>query len=132
MTASSFMSLPEVRRRGAGGGAAAEPKPRLDLVRTGMASIEKELQQRAALLAVENANMQTMLDNSSSELNELRAKSQELEATQQKLVKMQQHALSLDRENKQMRQTLQYLQQELIKAGRKPSNATPASKVSLE
>ena len=34
-------------------------------------------------------------------------------------VKTQQQVLALDKENKQMKQTLQYLQQELIKSGKK-------------
>ena len=34
-------------------------------------------------------------------------------------VKTQQHVLALDKENKQMKQTLTYLQQELIKSGKK-------------
>ena len=35
------------------------------------------------------------------------------------LVKTQQQVLALDKENKQMKQTLTYLQQELIKSGKK-------------
>ena len=57
----------------------------LDLVRSGVASIETELQQRASLLAVDNANLRNILENSSSEIAALRAKSKELESTQQKL-----------------------------------------------
>ena len=57
----------------------------LDLVRSGVASIETELQQRASLLAVDNANLRNILENSSSEVAALRAKAKELESTQQKL-----------------------------------------------
>ena len=57
----------------------------LDLVRSGVASIETELQQRASLLAVDNANLRNILENSSSEIAGLRAKAKELESTQQKL-----------------------------------------------
>jgi len=91
----------------------------LDLVRSGVASIETELQQRASLLAVDNANLRNILENSSGEIAALRAKAKELESTQQKLVKTQQQVLALDKENKQMKQTLTYLQQELIKSGKK-------------
>merc|ERR1712141_136057 len=91
----------------------------LDLVRSGVASIETELQQRASLLAVDNANLRNLLENNSSEVIALRSKAIELESTQQKLVKTQQQVLTLDKENKQMKQTLTYLQQELIKSGKK-------------
>ena len=57
----------------------------LDLVRSGVASIETELQQRASLLAVDNANLRNILENNSSEVIALRAKARELETTQQKL-----------------------------------------------
>ena len=57
----------------------------LDLVRSGVASIETELQQRASLLAVDNANLRNILENSSGEIAGLRAKAKELESTQQKL-----------------------------------------------
>merc|ERR1712110_1315104 len=57
----------------------------LDLVRSGVASIETELQQRASLLAVDNANLRNLLENSSSEMTALRIKAQELESTQHKL-----------------------------------------------
>ena len=57
----------------------------LDLVRSGVASIETELQQRASLLAVDNANLRNILENSSGEIASLRAKAKELESTQQKL-----------------------------------------------
>ena len=57
----------------------------LDLVRSGVASIETELQQRASLLAVDNANLRNMLENNGSEVIALRAKAKELETTQQKL-----------------------------------------------
>ena len=57
----------------------------LDLVRSGVASIETELQQRASLLAVDNANLRNLLENNSSEVAALRAKANELESTQRKL-----------------------------------------------
>ena len=57
----------------------------LDLVRSGVASIETELQQRASLLAVDNANLRNILENNSGEVIALRAKAKELETTQQKL-----------------------------------------------
>ena len=57
----------------------------LDLVRSGVASIETELQQRASLLAVDNANLRNLLENSSSEIGALKAKANELESTQRKL-----------------------------------------------
>ena len=57
----------------------------LDLVRSGVASIETELQQRASLLAVDNANLRNLLENNSGEVAALRAKAKELESTQQKL-----------------------------------------------
>ena len=57
----------------------------LDLVRSGVASIETELQQRASLLAVDNANLRSLLENNSSEVAALRAKANELQSTQRKL-----------------------------------------------
>ena len=59
----------------------------LDLVRSGVASIETELQQRASLLAVDNANLRSILENSSSEMAAMKAKEAELESTQRKLGK---------------------------------------------
>ena len=108
-------SLPEVSR----------PTPtssmshHLDLVRSGVASIETELQQRASLLAVDNANLRSQLDTSQSEVEQLRSKVRELEQTQKALVKTQKRVLAMEQENKSLRQTLQYLQQELVKSGKK-------------
>ena len=107
----------------------------LDLVRSGVASIEEELQQRASLLAVDNANLRSLLEQSNSELHGLRSKLTEFEQTQKKLVKMQQQLLLIDKENKKLQQTNNYLQQELVKSGKKfPTDgsggipATPPSK----
>ena len=57
----------------------------LDLVRSGVASIETELQQRASLLAVDNANLRNLLENNGNEMAALRLKATELESTQHKL-----------------------------------------------
>ena len=108
----------------------------LDLVRSGVASIEEELQQRASLLAVDNANLRSLLEQSNTELHGLRSKLTEFEQTQKKLVKMQQQLLLIDKENKKLQQTNNYLQQELVKSGKKfPTDsgsggipATPPSK----
>ena len=91
----------------------------LDLVRSGVASIEEELQQRASILAVDNANLRTILETTNSELQTLRSKMAEYETMQKKLVKMQQQVLSNEKENKSLKQTCKYLQQELVKTGKK-------------
>lgn len=82
-------------------------------------SIESELQQRASILAVDNAGLRSQLDVANTELKNLRSRLVELESTRAKLVKVQQQALSLDKENKSMKQTLRYLQEELVKTGKK-------------
>lgn len=82
-------------------------------------SIESELQQRASILAVDNAGLRSQLEVANSELKSLRSRLVELESTRAKLVKVQQQALSLDKENKSMKQTLRYLQEELVKTGKK-------------
>ncbi len=61
----------------------------LDLVRSGVASIEDELQQRASLLAVDNANLRTILEQTNGELQMLRGRMAEFESTQRKLMQMQ-------------------------------------------
>merc|ERR1719273_586337 len=91
----------------------------LDLVRSGVASIEEELQQRASILAVDNANLRTILDQTNGELHSLRAKMNEFDTMQKKLVKMQQQVLASEKENKGLKQTLKYLQTELVKTGKK-------------
>jgi len=113
-------SLPEVSGRpSVEGTPPPPPMSHLDLVRSGAASAETELQQRASLLAVDNANLRTQLEASTTELESLRAKVQELEATQRALAKTQKRVLTMEQENKSLRQTLQYLQQELVKSGKK-------------
>ena len=107
-------SLPEVSRPTTG-----SMTHHLDLVRSGVASIETELQQRASLLAVDNANLRGQLETSKTEMENLRVKVRELEQTQKALVKTQKRVLSMEQENKSLRQTLQYLQQELVKSGKK-------------
>jgi predicted RNase H-like nuclease (RuvC/YqgF family) len=94
----------------------------LDLVRSGVASIEEELQQRASLLAVDNANLRTILEQTNGELHTLRGRLSEFDVSQKKLVKMQQQILASDKENKTLKQTLKYLQSELVKSGKKMPN----------
>merc|ERR1719273_2027389 len=91
----------------------------LDLVRSGVASIEEELQQRASILAVDNANLRTILDQTNGELHNLRSKMNGFDTMQKKLVKMQQQCLASEKENKGLKQTLKYLQTELVKTGKK-------------
>ena len=91
----------------------------LDLVRSGVASIEEELQQRASILAVDNANLRTIMEQSNGELQLLRSKMNEYETMQKKLVKLQQQLLANEKENKSLKQTCKYLQQELVKSGKK-------------
>ena len=91
----------------------------LDLVRSGVASIEEELQQRASILAVDNANLRTILEQTNGELQILRSKMNEFDTMQKKLVRMQQQVLATEKENKTLKQTLKYLQQEMVKSGRK-------------
>ena len=113
-------SVPEVTKpiTGSSSGAATS-SAKLELVRSGAASIEEELQQRASILAVDNANLRTMLDQTNGELHSLRAKMNEFDTMQQKLVKMQQQVLASDKESKGLKQTLKYLQTELVKTGKK-------------
>ena len=86
---------------------------------TSASSIESELQQRASILAVDNAGLRTQLENSNAELINLRSQLSELDSTRAKLLKVQTQALALDKENKSMKQTLKYLQEELVKTGKK-------------
>jgi predicted RNase H-like nuclease (RuvC/YqgF family) len=87
-----------------------------------VASIEEELQQRASLLAVDNANLRTILEQTNGELHTLRGRLSEFDVSQKKLVKMQQQILASDKENKTLKQTLKYLQSELVKSGKKMPN----------
>ena len=66
-----------------------------------------------------NTGLRSQLEVANSELKSLRSRLVELESTRAKLVKVQQQALSLDKENKSMKQTLRYLQEELVKTGKK-------------
>ena len=112
-------SFPEVSRPSSTANAS---RPHLDLVPCGItsaSSIETELQQRASILAVDNAGLRTQLENANAELINLRSQLSELDSTRAKLLKVQTQALSLDKENKSMKQTLKYLQEELVKTGKK-------------
>ena len=80
---------------------------------------EEELQQRASILAVDNANLRTILDQTNGELQSLRSKMNEFDTMQKKLVKMQQQCLASEKENKGLKNTLKYLQTELVKSGKK-------------
>jgi len=86
---------------------------------TSSTSIEAELQHRASLLAVDNAGLKNQLENMTTELNNLRSKVLELDSTRSKLLKVQQQALGLEKENKSMKETLRYLQEELVKTGKR-------------
>ena len=86
---------------------------------TSASSIETELQQRASILAVDNAGLRTQLENANAGLINLRLQLTERDSTRAKLLKVQTQALSLDKENKSMKQTLKYLQEELVKTGKK-------------
>ena len=123
-------SIPEVKRRSTSGGSsdplgvvaaseAAGGSSHMDLVRSGVASIEEELQQRASLLAVDNANLRSIVEQSNAQLHSLRCKVSEFDQTQKKLVKMQQRLLAMEKENQKLEKTNNYLQQELIKSGKK-------------
>ena len=117
-------SLPEVSRRSESSSSTAMSH-HLDLVRSGVASIEEELQQRASILAVDNANLRTILEQTNAELQTLRSKMMEFDTMQKKLVRMQSQVLATEKENKTLKQTLKYLQQELVKSGKKmPLSAT--------
>lgn len=91
----------------------------LDLVRSGVASIETELEQKASLLAVDNSNLRSMLENANLELVALRRRLNENEEKLKRMARLQAGAAALDKENKSLKQTLKYLQQELVKAGKK-------------
>jgi hypothetical protein len=68
---------------------------------------------------VDNAGLRTQLENANAELKNLRSRIQELDSTRVKLVKVQQQALALDKENRSMKETLRYLQEELVKTGKR-------------
>ncbi|XP_059079286.1 bridge-like lipid transfer protein family member 3B isoform X2 [Tigriopus californicus] len=80
----------------------------LDLVRSGVASIETELQQRAALLAVDNSNLRSSLDIANVKIRDLSARLQDAEQNK-----------ALEAENEKLKETLKYLQKELVRAGKK-------------
>ena len=103
----------------------------LDLVRSGVASLEEELQQRASLLAVDNSNLRALLEQTQNELQMLKSRQMEYESMQKKLVKLQTQNLSSEKENSKLKQTLKFLQQELVKSGKKlPLDGASASSVS--
>merc|ERR1719242_88902 len=88
-------SIPEVKRRSTSGGSsdplgvataseATGGSSHMDLVRSGVASIEEELQQRASLLAVDNANLRSIVEQSNAQLHSLRCKVSEFDQTQKK------------------------------------------------
>lgn len=60
-----------------------------------------------------------MLDTANQENAALRKKIAESEAMSKRMAKMQANVLSTEKENKSLKQTLMYLQQELVKAGKK-------------
>lgn len=91
----------------------------LDLVRSGVASLEEELQQRASLLAVDNSNLRALLEQTQNELQMLKSRQMEYESMQKKLVKLQQQNLSSEKENSKLKQTLKFLQHELVQSGKK-------------
>ena len=91
----------------------------LELVRSNVASIETELQQRASLLAADNAALRQQLDSAAQELSSLRRRSQEAEAARRQVARAAADLAAADKENKSLKQTVKYLQQELIKAGKK-------------
>ena len=68
---------------------------------------------------MDNANLRTILDQTNGELQSLRAKMNEFDTMQKKLVKMQQQCLASEKENKGLKNTLKYLQTELVKSGKK-------------
>lgn len=60
-----------------------------------------------------------MLETAHQENTALRKSIAESEAMSKKMAKMQQTVLATEKENKSLKQTLMYLQQELVKAGKK-------------
>ena len=91
MATNAHASVPEVSP-------APSMSHHLDLVRSGVASLEEELQQRASLLAVDNSNLRALLEQTQSELQTLKSRQFEYETMQKKLVKLQQQNLSTDKE----------------------------------
>jgi len=91
----------------------------LDLVRTNVASIETELHQRASLLAADNSRLRGQLEAAKEEATALRRRLSEAEAAKAKANQTQQALTASERENRSLKQTLRYLQQELVKAGKK-------------
>lgn len=87
----------------------------LDLVRSGVASIETELQKRATLLAVENSNLRTMLETANAQTRDLNTRLQDMAPNKA----MEAENRRLIEENKKLKETLKYLQQELVRAGKK-------------
>lgn len=101
------------------GGRPGSVSHHLDLVRSSAASVETELQQRAALLAADNAGLRQQLESAAAEVQALRRRLQESEAARARSGRSQQALQAAERENKSLKQTLKYLQQELVKSGKK-------------
>lgn len=88
-------------------------------VRSGVASIETELQQRASLLAVDNQNLRALLESAQQDAAALRKRVAESESTAKRMAKLQSQLLASEKENKSLKETLKYLQEQLVRAGKK-------------
>ena len=59
------------------------------------------------------------MESSQSEILQLRRRLHDAEVAQRRCAKLQQAAATAEKENKSLKKTLQYLQQELVKSGKK-------------
>ncbi len=78
-----------------------------------------DLPQRLSLLTLENSNLRAMLEARSAEIAAMRKKTASAEAAAKRASAAQARAEAAEKENTALKQTLKYLQAELVKAGKK-------------
>ena len=59
------------------------------------------------------------MESAQSEIQQLRRRLHDADVAQRRCAKLQQAAATSEKENKSLKQTLKYLQQELVKSGKK-------------
>ena len=61
----------------------------------------------------------SQLESAQTEIGQLRRRLHDADVAQRRCAKLQQAAAASEKENKSLKQTLKYLQQELVKSGKK-------------
>ena len=82
-------------------------------------STSTSLHQRLSLLSMDNANLRSMLESRNAELASLKKRLSELDSSNDRQAASDRQAAAVEKENKALKQTLKYLQAELVKAGKK-------------